>query len=71
MNSKYKQILALALAALAVFAETVPSVSALEADSMSFVGLKKSKSAKILDDFKDKQDVLLFDNTPYMMGEES
>lgn len=71
MNSKYKKILALALAAVAVFTETVVPASALEADSMSFVGIHKSRTAKILDNFKDKQEELLFDNTPYMMGEES
>lgn len=71
MNTKYKKILALALAAVAVFTETVVPASALEADSMSFVGIRKSQTAKILDNFKDKQEVLLFDNTPYMMGEES
>lgn len=71
MNTKYKKILALALAAVAVFTETVVPVSALEADSMSFVGIRKSQTAKILDNFKEKQEVLLFDNTPYMMGEES
>ena len=71
MNQKYKKILALALAAVAVFTETVVPASALEADSMSFVGIHKSRTAKILDNFKDKQEELLFDNTPYMMGEES
>lgn len=71
MNSKYKKILALALATVAVFTETVVPASALEADSMSFVGIHKSRTAKILDNFKDKQEELLFDNTPYMMGEES
>lgn len=71
MNSKYKKILALAIAAVAVFTETAVPASALEADSMSFVGIRKSQTAKILDNFKDKQDELLFDNTPFMLGEES
>ncbi|MDQ1344351.1 MAG: Peptidase protein [Patescibacteria group bacterium] len=71
MRSKYKKTLALALAALAVFSETAVPAMALEADSMSFVGIRKSRTAKILDNFKDKQEELLFDNTPFMLGEES
>ncbi len=70
MNRKYQSILALSLAFFATFSEIAPAF-ANEADSMSFVGLRKSKTAKILDEFKDKQETLLFDNTPYMMGEES
>lgn len=71
MNNKYQKILALALAAVTVFADSAVPAMALEADSMSFVGIRKSQTAKILDNFKEKQEVLLFDNTPYMMGEES
>lgn len=70
MNRKYQSILALSLAFFATFSEIAP-VFANEADSMSFVGLRKSKTAKILDNFKENQEILLFDNTPYMMGEES
>lgn len=71
MNSKNKKILATLLAVFAAASQTAVPAMALEADSMSFVGLRKSRTAKILDNFKDKQEELLFDNTPFMLGEES
>ncbi len=71
MNNKYKKILAIAIAAMFAMTDSALPTMALEADSMSFVGIRKSQTAKILDNFKEKQEVLLFDNTPYMMGEES
>lgn len=71
MNNKYQKILATALASVFAMADSALPAMALEADTMSFVGIRKSQTAKILDNFKEKQEVLLFDNTPYMMGEES
>lgn len=45
-------------------------VYAASGDSVSFVGIKKSRTAKILDDFKDSQKVILFDKSPFTQEEE-
>lgn len=71
LHNKNQKLLALLLIAVSVLSETALPAYALEADSMSFVGIRKSRTAKILDDFKGKQQELLFENTPFMLGEES
>ncbi len=45
-------------------------VSAAESDPTTIVGIKKSRTTKILDNFKEKQDVLLFQNVPFSSDDE-
>lgn len=45
--------------------------SADDGDTVSFVGIKKSRTAKILDDFKENQDKILFNNIPFNESEEA
>ncbi len=40
-------------------------------DNVSFVGIKKSKTAQILDNFKKNEDKLLFENAPFNKEEEA
>lgn len=41
------------------------------ADSSSFLGMKKSRSAKILDNFKDREKELIFETVPFTSEDES
>jgi peptidoglycan hydrolase CwlO-like protein len=42
-----------------------------KADSTSFLGIKKSRSAQILDNFKDKEKELIFETVPFTSEDES
>ncbi len=44
--------------------------AAYDADSTSFVGIRKSSTAKILDDFKERQNETFFENAPFTVEEE-
>ncbi len=46
-------------------------VTLKQVDSSTFLWIKKSRTAKILDDFKNKQQKLVFDNIPLSKDEES
>lgn len=45
-------------------------VQAATGDTKTIVGLKKSQTTKILDNFKEKQEVLLFENVPFSSDDE-
>jgi murein DD-endopeptidase MepM/ murein hydrolase activator NlpD len=65
-----QKILATTLVVLFGASGAISTVAASDADSMSFVGIKKGRTAKILDDFKDRQDELFFENAPFTAEEE-
>ena len=69
---KFNTVLATTILALFAFVTLFPSgvFAAEDGNNMSFVGIKKNKAAKILDDFKDYQDKLLFEQSPFTKEEE-
>ncbi len=65
------KILTLVFISFFLIGQYIPSlVSAAESDPTTIVGIKKSRTTKILDNFKEKQDVLLFQNVPFSSDDE-
>lgn len=70
---KIKTIISLLIATTlvqSVAAGAIKEVSE-QADSSSFLGIKKSRSAQILDSFKDKEKELIFETVPFTSEDES
>ena len=75
-SRRIRQIISLLLVTTSLFGSmsgvqaATGQTSKSDADSVSFVGIKKSRSANILDTFKEQQKDILFVNSPFTTDEE-
>lgn len=70
-KQKISKFLTLLLLSFFLVSQYIPSfVHAMESDPTTVVGFKKSHTTRILDNFKEQEQILLFDNVPFSSDDE-